>query len=203
MPVMKSLRQSIVRLALLSLILPLAFLAARPATAVTLEGVTLPDTYQVAGKKLELNGIGLRTLTIFNVRIYVAALYLTRPSHDAQQILNSTEPKVLVLRFIHAGSKADVEKEYRKGEENNCADGGCSAEDGPDFEKLVAAAPGVKEGDTSTYIFTGDGVQVLANDQLIDQIHNRDLAKRLLAGFIGAHPPSASLRSALLGNPPE
>ena len=182
------------------LLLPLACLAAGSAAAATLEGVTLPDTYQAAGQKLELNGIGLRTLTIFNVRIYVAALYTAHPSHDAQQILDSPAPKVLVLRFIHAGSKADVEKEYRKGEETNCADGGCAAADGPDFERLVAAAPAVKEGDTTTYIFSGDGVQVLANDKPLIQIHNRDLAKRLLAGFIGAHPPSASLRSALLGD---
>lgn len=169
------------------------------AKAATLEGVTLPDTYTVDGRALALNGIGLRTLTIFNVRVYVAALYLERPSHDAQQILSSPGSKVVLLHFLHSGSKADVEKEYRQGEQNNCGNGGCDPADKADFERLVAAAPGVKDGDTSTYIFTSRGVRVLANDRPIGDFANKDLAYHLLEGFIGAHPPSASLRSHLLG----
>lgn len=169
------------------------------ARAATLEGVTLPDTYMVDGRKLVLNGIGLRTLTIFNVRIYVAALYLEQPAHNAQQILSSPGSKVVMLHFLHSGSKADVEKEYRQGEQNNCGNGGCDPADQADFERLVAAAPGVKDGDTSTYIFTAKGVRVLANDRPIGEFANKDLAYHLLEGFIGAHPPSASLRSHLLG----
>ena len=169
------------------------------ARAATLDGVTLPDTYPVGGQALALNGIGVRTLTIFNVRIYVAGLYLAHPSHDPQQILASTEPKVILMQFLHAGSKADVEKQYREGEVTNCGNGGCAPSDEADFERLVAAAPGVNVGDTSTYIFTTRGVRVLANNRLIGEFANPDLAYHLLAGFIGAHPPSQALRSRLLG----
>ncbi len=169
------------------------------ASAATLEGVTLPDTFTVDGHTLKLNGIGLRTLTIFNVRIYVAALYLQQPSHDAQQILSSPGDKVILLHFLHSGSKADVEKEYRLGEANNCGSGGCDPADQADFERLVAAAPAVKDGDTSTYIFTSRGVRVLANGALVGDFANKDLAYHLLAGFIGDHPPSPSLRAHLLG----
>jgi len=169
------------------------------AGAATLAGVTLQDTYAVEGQALKLNGIGLRTLTIFNVKVYVAALYLAQPSHDAQQILKSSTPKVIRLQFLHSGSKADVEKEYRLGETNNCGAGGCSKADEGDFERLVAAAPGVNVGDTSTYIFTAKGVTVLANDKPIAVINNPDLAYHLLEGFIGAHPPSEELKAQLLG----
>jgi hypothetical protein len=173
------------------------------ATAATLAGVTLPDTYTVDGQTLVLNGIGLRTLTIFKIRAYVAGLYLPRQSHDAQQILTSAEPKVILLKFVHGASKARVEKQYRAGEETNCGDGGCNPSDEVEFERLVAAAPAVEPGDTSTYIFTPKSVRVLANDRLIDELTNRDLAYRLLAGFIGGHPPSADLRRQLLGLPEE
>lgn len=171
------------------------------AAAATLEGVTLPDTYQVDGQSLVLNGIGLRTLTIFNIRAYVASLYLSHTNHDAQQILASPGPKVIILKFIHAASKERVEKQYRAGEETNCGNGGCSPSDKEDFERLVAAAPAVNPGDTSTYIFTDKGVRVLANDQLIGDFADRDLAYHLLAGFIGDHPPSRELRRELLGLP--
>lgn len=171
--------------------------------AATLAGVTLPDTYSVDGQMLHLNGIGLRTVTIFHIRIYVAGLYLPRPSHDANQILASTEPKVLLLQFIHSGSKAQVEKQYREGEENNCGNSACSPADRPDFERLVAAAPAVNPGDTSTFIFNAKGVKVLANNRVIGDFANPDLAYHLLEGFIGKHPPSQALRSQLLGLPDE
>jgi hypothetical protein len=171
------------------------------AAAATLEGVTLPDSYPVDEQPLVLNGIGLRTLTIFNIRIYVAGLYLPRPNHDAQQILASPGPKVILLKFVRAGSKERVEKQYRSGEEQNCGNGGCDPSDKEDFERLVAAAPAVNPGDTSTFVFTENHVRVLANDRVIGDFTNRDLAYHLLAGFIGDHPPSQELRRQLLGLP--
>lgn len=169
------------------------------ASAATLDGVTLQDTYPVEGQALKLNGIGVRTLTVFEVKVYVAALYLAAPSTNAEQILKSTTPKVVRMQFLHSGSKEDVQKEYRLGETNNCGDGSCDPRDKADFERLVAAAPGVKVGDTSTYVFTSKGVTVLANDKPIATIANPDLAYHLLQGFIGAHPPSESLKAHLLG----
>lgn len=169
------------------------------ATAATLGGATLPDSYSADGQPLVLNGIGLRTLTIFRVKAYIAGLYLPRPSHDAQQILASPGPKVVMLKFLHSGSKEQIEKQFREGEAKNCGAGGCAASDQADFEKLVAAAPPVEVGDTSTYIFTQKRVRVLANNRLIADFANPDLAYHLLAGFIGAHPPSDDLRDHMLG----
>jgi hypothetical protein len=171
------------------------------AAAATLAGQTLPDSYTVDGQHLVLNGIGLRTLTIFAIRAYIAGLYLPAPSHDAQQILASPGPKVLVLKFIRSASKERIEKQYRAGEAENCGNGGCDPADAEDFERLVAAAPAVEAGDTSTYVFTPKGFRVFANDRLIGEFANKDLAYRLLAGFIGSHPPSQKLRGQLLGLP--
>jgi len=194
-----------VRASMLRIILPaiLCCWIASNAAAATLDGATLPDTYTVDGQSLVLNGIGVRTLTIFHFRVYVAGLYVPRPSHDAQQILNSPGPRVVMLKFIHGGSKERVEKQYRAGEANNCGNGECSPSDLSDFESLVAAAPAVNPGDTSTYVFTGKGVRVFANDRMIADFADLDLAYQLLNGFIGSHPPSVELRRELLGLPAE
>jgi hypothetical protein len=176
---------------------------ALPARAATLDDVTLPDTYTVDGHTLILNGIGVRAYSIFRVHIYVAGLYLTRPNHDAAAILASPEPKVVRMQFIHGGSKSEVQDHYREGLANECADGGCDPADKADFERLVAAAPGVQAGDTSTFVFVGKGFRVLANDRLIGEFNNPDLAYHMLAGFIGKHPPTRELRSQLLGLQPE
>jgi long-chain acyl-CoA synthetase len=173
------------------------------AAAATVEGVVFPDRYGVDGHELVLNGAGLRTLTIFHIHAYVAGLYLQAPSRDARQILSAPGTKVVVMEFLHTGSKADVERQYRKGEEENCSHGECDPADKDDFERLIAAAPGVEPGDTFTYIVDDRGVRLLHNNKLVIDIANKDLGYRILSGFIGAHPPSPELRAALLGQPAE
>ena len=113
--------------------------------------------------------------------------------------LASPEPKVILLKFLHNASKERVEHQYREGEQENCGSGGCDPADEADFRRLVASAPAVSPGDTFTYIFNNNGVRVLVNDKLTGEYANRDLAYRLLAGFIGTHPPSAGLRRQMLG----
>jgi hypothetical protein len=173
------------------------------ASAAELDGVTFPDRYPINGQTLVLNGLGLRTLTVFHVKIYVAGLYVAKPSHDAKQILAAPGTKVIVMEFLHAGSKEDVEKEYRKGQDVNCGAGECDPSDARDFERLIAAAPAVEPGDTYTYVVTDTGVSLYHNNKLVIELANKDLGYRILAGFIGDHPPSPELRHALLGLSPE
>ena len=177
----------------------LAICLASPVCAATVEGVVFPERYAVDGSDLVLNGAGLRTLTIFHVRIYVAGLYVAQPSHDARQILAAPGTKVVVMEFLHAGSKADVERQYRKGEEENCGHGECDPADEGDFERLIAAAPAVEPGDTFTYVISNRGVRLLHNNKLVIDLANKDLGYRILSGFIGPHPPSQELKTALLG----
>jgi hypothetical protein len=105
----------------------------------------------------------------------------------------------MLLQFLHSASKEQVEHQYREGEEKNCGHGECPESDKPDFERLVAASPAASVGDTMTYIYTASGVRALANNKLIADIANPDLAMRLLMGFIGPKPPSEDLKAHLLG----
>ena len=189
------------RVAMLSLAVSLSLGLARPGWAATTGGASLPDTYPVAGQQLVLNGLGIRTVTVFNVKVYVAGLYLAQRSSDARAILASPGPKVVLLQFLHAASKADIEKHYREGEQNNCGHGGCAPADAADFERLIAATPGAAVGDTLTYVITPKSVRVLSNNRLDGEFANPDLGLRLLAGFIGETPPSEDLKRHLLGAP--
>ncbi len=179
------------------LVLILCF--ARAGEGAEIGGASLPDRYPLPGQTLVLNGIGIRTVTIFNVRAYVAGLYLPAPSRDARAIIVSPEPKVLLMQFLHSASKAQVEQQYREGESRNCGHGECAPADAADFERLVAATPAAAVGDTLTYIFTSKGMRVLANNRLIGDFANPDLARHMLAGFIGDTPPSEDLKQHLLG----
>jgi hypothetical protein len=170
--------------------------------AATVSGVTFPDTYPVDGQILHLNGMGLRTVTFLSVHAYVAGLYLLQPSHDPAAIQAASGPKVMLLYFLHSASKAQVEKQYHEGEVNNCGAGQCKMSALPAFQRLVEIAPAVNVGDTTTYIISQKGVRVYANNKLLEDFPDPDLALYLLNGFIGAHPPSDSLKTALLGLSP-
>ena len=171
------------------------------AAAATLEGVTLRDTYPLDGQTLVLNGIGLRTFSFLHIRVYVAGLYLVGRNHDARAILDSADPKVIVMVFLHGASKDRITQQYHEGEQHNCGQGECDAADEADFERLVAATPGVEPGDSFTYVITNAGLRLYVNARQVADIPNRDLGRRMLAGFIGDHPPTPELRRGLLGLP--
>lgn len=189
------------RMAMLILAVPLGLGLPQFGRAATTGGLTLPDTYPVAGQQLVLNGLGIRTLTVFNVKVYLAGLYLAQRNGDAGVIMASPGAKVILLQFLHAASKSDIEKHYREGEQRNCGQGGCAPADAADFERLIAATPAAAVGDTLTYILTPKGVRALSNNRVIGEFANPDLGLRLLAGFIGDKPPSADLKRHLLGTP--
>ena len=191
------------RTALLACLVPLGLslglIPLQPAQAATLGGATLPDTYPAGGQTLVLNGIGLRTLTVFNVKVYVAGLYLPQKSSDARAIMASPGAKVVLMQFLHTASKSQIEKQYREGEAKNCSHGECAPSDKGDFEKLIAATPAAAVGDTLAYVLSSRGVRVLFNNRVIGDFANPDLGLRLLAGFIGNAPPSEDLKQHLLG----
>ncbi len=172
---------------------------AGPGRAASISGYSLPDTYPLAGQTLALNGLGIRTLTILRVKVYVAGLYLAQKSRDARAILASPGPKVILMQFLHAASKADIEKQYREGEAKNCGHGECAQSDQGDYERLIALTPGAAVGDTLTYVCTQRGLRVLFNNKQVAEFANPDLAVRILAGFIGNNPPSDELKASLLG----
>jgi hypothetical protein len=183
---------------MLRLLVVLLFWAGSAAAA-SLAGASFPDTYPVEGQSLALNGLGLRTVTLLRVRVYVAGLYVARRSGDAGQIVGAPTPKVLLLQFLHSGSKREVEQHFREGETNTCGRGECDPDDRADYERMIAAAPAVSVGDTFTFVMTQRGVQFYGNKQLLASSAKPDLGRMILLGFIGPRPPSEELRSGLLG----
>lgn len=77
-------------------------LLASLAEAVTVSGVTLPDTVTVEGEQLVLNGAGLREkkFLIVPIDIYVAGLYLKNKSSDAQSITAADETMMLKIQIV-------------------------------------------------------------------------------------------------------
>ena len=73
------------------------------ASAADLAGVTVPDSAEVAGANLVLNGIGLRKK--FFIKIYVGGLYLPQKSTDADAIAAAATPDRILMHMIYEVSK--------------------------------------------------------------------------------------------------
>lgn len=71
-----------------------------PVRAAGLAGVELPDTETVNGKRLVLNGMGLREATVLRVKAYVGGLYLEKSTSDPDTVINSRQCKRVTMVFL-------------------------------------------------------------------------------------------------------
>src|SRR5579863_10030281 len=138
------------------------------AHAADLDGISLLDTQWSNGKSLLLNGIGLRTYSVFSIHIYVAGLYLEHPSDNAKAIIDSPESKLLEIRFVHDVSAAEARDAWQEGFEQNCKPP-CFL-DPHVVQRFLAAVPSIVKGDEAMLLFTSSGVELRTNGRLMGRI---------------------------------
>ena len=184
-------------------ILPLTtclFLAASATTAkaATRDGITLPDSTNVAGKTLVLNGIGIRQATIFSVNVYFAGLYLEKKTRDPNVVITSDAPKRIVMRFVRDVSLEDITEAYREGFEKN-AEGkyaGIKAQ----VEQWNGFMSEMKDGDTMVVTYLpGKGTSVTIRDKARGTVAGHDFSRVLFRIFVGPNPPNSDLKEGMLG----
>lgn len=164
--------------------------------AADLDGIHLPDAVRIDGKTLVLNGIGQRLYSFLRVPVYVAGLYLQHPSTDAGAILNSSEVKLLTIRFQHDVSADDARDAWRDGFDNNCV-APCRLD--PDaVSRFLASVPAMHAGDIYTILFTPDGARVDAGERALGVIPLPRFAQAMLATFLGPRPASLPVKQGLL-----
>jgi hypothetical protein len=162
----------------------------------TLAGVTLPDTVQVGGKTLVLNGLGLRKK--YMVKVYVAGLYLEQKSSDPGTILKPDAPKRLVMHFVRGVTKNQIADAFNESFENNTPDAKQTMK--TEIDQFLGALDSVKEGDEIllTYL-PGTGTTVAINTKEKLTIASPAFAPVLFSVWLGPKPPSPDLKAGLLG----
>ena len=183
------------RRALLLVVMGLALASAGHASQ--LEGVALPEAKFVGSTQLKLNGIALRTYSLFEIPIYVAGLYLTRPESDPNKILRSPDMKLLEIHFVHDVSQDESRAAWREGFDRNCI-APCRLRR-EDVDRFLAAVQAVHKGDAYSILFTRAGAKIEANGNSMGNVTDPAFAEAMLATFIGPHPPTQGLKLGLLG----
>ncbi|MBB5018656.1 hypothetical protein HNQ59_001947 [Chitinivorax tropicus] len=174
--------------------------ASLPAMAAEVAGVKLDDKVNVTGTELALNGAGVRS-RFGLAKVYVAGLYLTGKSKDAEAIIASKQTRRVVLvmkRDVEADKMLDAFKE-----------GIVANTTGPELaaiqpkiaemEKIFKAVREVKEGDVILLDFGSDGgTRITVRNQAKEVISGADFQAALLRIWLGKKPVQDELKKALL-----
>src|SRR6185436_2658226 len=124
----------------------LVLVVVAPAGARTLAGVEFPDTVDVDGTTLRLNGMGLRQATALRIKAYVGGLYLKEPSSDPTVVIDSRQPKRVTMHFLR-----DIDrKNLTSGWAASLREVGGTAME-PAIAQFTALVPDVKRGDAMSF----------------------------------------------------
>jgi len=165
--------------------------------AMEIEGVSVPETAQVTGHVLKLNGAGVRTKFFFD--IYIGALYLTEKATSTEQVLVAKGPKrvSMIILYDEVGHEKLTDGWTDGFEKNQSKE--TMAKLSERLAKFNALFPDAKQGDVFSYDFLESGMTVvLLNDRVLGVIDGKDFQKALIEVWLGKKPAHEGLKKAML-----
>ncbi len=174
--------------------LPLLLALLSPAPACELADVTLPDTIELGGQRLILNGMGLREMLFID--IYVGGMYLPSPITSDEEAITADVPKRMVMHFIYSEVSRDkLVGTFKDGLDNNPE----AKSMGDRAQRLYAIMETVHAGDRVVLDYVpGQGVRITMKGELRETIEGADFMRAVWTLFIGPVPPSKKLKRGLL-----
>ncbi|HEX3348054.1 MAG TPA: chalcone isomerase family protein [Acetobacteraceae bacterium] len=168
-----------------------------PAPADAAGANDFPPTIDWGNQTLVRNGVGERTFSFLHIRIYVAALYLTRPSHDATEIIERMPARVLIFRFIRDVDEERARAAWKEGFDDNCT-APCRVS-APVIAGFLARVTALHAGDETSLAVIGNTVTARNGSRALGSVDDAAFAHLVLASFIGSKPASEALKRGLLG----
>lgn len=181
-----------------AVVLMVCVLAASGLWAGELEGVTLPDEVTVNGTTLKLNGMGLRKKLW--IEVYVAGLYLSVPTSDAEEAVDSEGPKRIVMHFLtDRATKKKMDAAWFEGFETNSPAEFDALNDR--LRTFVGWFGDMKVNDViELTVEPENGTTAVLNGKKMGVIDGDDFSAALLRVWLGDHPPADDMKAGMLGN---
>jgi hypothetical protein len=179
-----------------SLILAAALSA--PASAMTVGGVDVPETYSVNNTDLELNGAGVRSKWFID--LYVGSLYLPESASNGQSIIDADEPQAITLHIVSGMITSDRMTEATlEGFEASTDDNMAPVQD--DIDQFMGVFKDeIVEGDVFDLVYVpAKGVEVFKNGTLKDTVGDLAFKKALFGIWLSDNPAQDDLKMEMLG----
>jgi long-chain acyl-CoA synthetase len=177
-----------------------AFLFAAPlAQAVEVGGVRIEEHAKVGTTDLLLNGAGIRTRIFF--KVYVGALYLPKKTNSAAAVIDSTEPRRVVLHMLRDLDADALFGALLDGLKKNHGEAELAKlkPDTDQFERLMRSIGNAKTGDVIGIDFSTQGIDVAFNGEARGSVASDAFGRALLKVWLGDKPADGDLKRAMLG----
>jgi hypothetical protein len=164
------------------------------AAAREVAGVTLEESTRAGGKELKLNGAGVRKKSLF--KVYVAGLYLERPTASAEEAITSEQPKRMVLVMTRNVGHDQFAQAVVDGFQRNSAAQMSTLQ--PRLDRLTSMIPDLGEGDVVDIVYQpGVGTLVRGKGKEV-ALPGKDFADALFAVWLGQNPVDGDLKRDLV-----
>jgi hypothetical protein len=166
-------------------------------------GHVFPPRADVAGRTLQLNGVGYRAVAWF--KGYAAALYLPRKVRSTEEVLALEGPKRIQMKMLVDVPAQEFVKAFGKGVNRNtpAAEIPVLRERMAEFDGQVGGLVKVRKGDLVDldYVPARGLVFVVNGVERGRPLPGEDLYRALLRIFLGERPVDKELKAGMLGGP--
>ncbi|WP_372655863.1 chalcone isomerase family protein [Halobacteriovorax sp.] len=174
-----------------------AFLISATTLSATQDDVTLPDTVNLSGKELVLNGLGTRKATWLGIKVYVGGLYMQKKSSDYNTFLDDKTPKQIIMKFVRDVDASDLIDGWKGAFKNSVP-----KDKLPSLQERINTFytyfSDIEKGQTMVFTFLNDGVESTINNKKLEKIKGADFTKAMLSvWFVNA--TDEGLKKGLLG----
>ena len=183
---------------LISVIL-LAFAMAVPAQALSIAGVTLPESMTAGDTQLALNGAGIRTKWMMD--IYAGGLYLESKGSNAKEIIAADKPMAIKLHMVSGMITSEKMTDATMDGFKNTT-GGNMAPMKPYIDSFMAVfQEPISEGDVFDIIYLpGKGLDIHKNGEFKGTVEGGLPFKQTVWGiWLGDKPADKNLKKGMLG----
>jgi hypothetical protein len=180
-------------------IILLGLALAMPAQALSIAGITLPESMQAGSTDLPLNGAGIRTK--FMMKIYVGGLYLESKNSKAAEIIAADKPMAIRLHMVSGMITSEKMTEATmEGFENTTGGNTAPLKEYIDDFMAVFQEP-IAEGDIFDIIYLpGKGLDINKNGEFKGTVVGGLPFKQAVWGiWLGDKPADKKLKKGMLG----
>ena len=161
-----------------------------------ISGVTFPPEMDIKGTSLFFNGCGLREK--YTLDLYVAGLYLDKPTMDANKVINADAAQAIKIVIVSSKVTRDKFNESVKEGFANAAPYKATPDQIKSFKSFFAAP--FKVNDEINMIYKpGKGTLVTINGQFKGIIKGLPFKKALFVIWLGNKPAQAKLKKGMMG----
>lgn len=168
-----------------------------PAFAAEVDGVKLKDKMNCGGIEVPLVAAGLRDATIFNIRVYVLAMYAPTVVSSLTDPNVEKRPMCFEVHYLRDVDKKKVDEawEYQFEESSEYGYPKLKAD-----IKLLQKFFGEIKADKGIHLFEllENSTKVYETGVYKGEIPGKEFGKNFISVFYGKNPPTKDLREALM-----